>query len=147
MEIERYPRVVIQYCSKCKWQNRAVWYMSEILQTFEGLVNDVSLQPIIDQPGAFQIIVQKNHDHKTILYKRRFKSKELAIKYGDVDGSQLAPYYYDGFPDSKLIKVLLKDLLDDKVELGHAQKYSSTMLLNGERNQTENTCSTCNNEE
>lgn len=131
-QIDRLPRVIIQYCSKCKWQNRAVWYATELLQTFEDSLKDISLQPIVDQPGAFQVLLQKPNE-TIIVYKRRFKSKELALKYGDIDGSQLEIYYYDGFPDSKLLKVLIRDLLDESVSLGHhIDKFSGGLAV--ERN-------------
>lgn len=123
-----YPLVSIKYCAKCKWQNRAVWYMQEILQTFsDGLVNCVSLLPIVDQPGTFEIALQLERDTAPrILYKRRFRKPELAVQYGDPDGSQSAPYYYDGFIDAKDLKILIRDSLGGpRVGLGHIEAYGS----------------------
>ena len=34
LNINKYPRIIIQYCHQCKWQNRAIWYLQEFLQTF-----------------------------------------------------------------------------------------------------------------
>lgn len=103
----RYPKIIIQYCAKCKWQNRALWYLQEILQTFPDNIADISIQPILDFPGIFQIIVIKSNQEKDekIIYKRKFKQEKYSIEnQGD--------YVYDGFPDSKFVKNLIK------VELG-----------------------------
>lgn len=133
MSSSKYPKVTIQYCSKCKWQNRAVWYLQELLQTFDGVIHDISLQPISEQPGVFQVLVARSSDDESIIYKRRFKSVELALKYGDKDGSQSDSYYYDGFPDSKFLKSLIRDFLGDNRKLGHIDKYSSgNFLADGE---------------
>lgn len=109
--IHNMPKVIIQFCAKCKWHNRAVWYLQEIMQTFgEGdrFVSEISLQPILDVPGLFQVLVE---DKETkIIYKRRFKKSE---------DPQDAPYYYDGFPDSKLLKTLIRDELFPSEKLGH----------------------------
>lgn len=125
--IEQYPKIIIQYCNKCKWQNRAIWYLQEILQTFPDKINDISIQPINDQPGVFQIILLKSHDDQEIIYKRKFKSKELAEKYGD---SNEESYHYDGFPDSKFVKLLIKDRLG--LEVGkHIEKKLDYKLNDG----------------
>lgn len=140
----RYPKVTIQYCSKCKWQNRAVWYLQELLQTFDGIIQDISLQPIAEQPGIFQVLVaQSENDEETVIYKRRFKSVELALKYGDKDGTQSESYYYDGFPDSKFLKSLIRDFLGDKRKLDHIDKYTSGNFLN----QSDKECAACERED
>ncbi|KAK6455267.1 Rdx family-domain-containing protein [Scheffersomyces xylosifermentans] len=123
---KRYPKVIIQYCAKCKWQNRAIWYVQELLQTFPEVLHDISIQPIYDQPGIFAIVVQIDDlTEQQIVYKRRFKSAELAMKYGDKDGLQREEYYYDGFPDAKFVKILIRNSLEaanggvGEVKLGH----------------------------
>ena len=37
LNINKYPRIIIQYCHQCKWQNRAIWYLQEFLQTLHHL--------------------------------------------------------------------------------------------------------------
>ncbi|ODV78228.1 uncharacterized protein CANTADRAFT_23323 [Suhomyces tanzawaensis NRRL Y-17324] len=133
-----YPKVTIKYCSKCKWHNRAVWYLQELLQTFEGKLNEISLQPVVDQPGTFQVTLSKSPHEEEIIYKRRFKNRDLALKYGDKDGLQSESYYYDGFPDSKMLKVLVRDRLEGKVELGHIDKYDTSFLAS-----ETNECKSC----
>ncbi|KAK6200973.1 Rdx family-domain-containing protein [Scheffersomyces amazonensis] len=136
-----YPKVVIRYCAKCKWQNRAIWYVTEILQTFGEVINEVSVQPIYDKPGVFEIILVEETS-TTVLYKRKFKNAELAKKYATEGetGEQTEEYYYDGFPDSKLVKLLIKDALNGsvKVKLGnHIMKTDTTNILSSNRNVSE----------
>ncbi|RCK56333.1 hypothetical protein Cantr_05940 [Candida viswanathii] len=118
----RYPKVIIQYCAKCKWQNRAIWYLQELLQTFPDDIADISIQPILDFPGIFQIIVVKSAQEERIVYKRRFKlDKYAAENEGD--------YVFDGFPDSKLVKNLMKAELG--LEVGkHIERNAADYLLN-----------------
>jgi len=123
-----YPKIVIQYCSKCKWQNRAFWYLQEILQSFEEVILDVSLQPVFDKPGTFAIILYNNSSDFKIIYKRKFKNPDLAVKFGE---DQLQPYFYDGFPDAKFVKLLIKQNLDKDVSIGaHVVRSSTDMLTN-----------------
>lgn len=120
--IERYPKIIIQYCAKCKWQNRAIWYLQEILQTFPNDILDISIQPILDFPGIFQIIIIKSNEEFKIIYKRKFKQDKYKLEnQGD--------YVFDGFPDSKLIKNLIK--IELNLEVGkHIELNSNDNKLN-----------------
>lgn len=113
------PKVTIYYCARCKWQNRAVWYLQEILQTFsdpeKNLIPEVAVCPSYDLPGLFEITVTNKEGEKTV-YKRRMK--KLAE-------SQSELYFYDGFPDLKLLKVLLRNALFPKADLGHAESVDT----------------------
>ncbi|KAK6461871.1 Rdx family-domain-containing protein [Scheffersomyces coipomensis] len=112
-----YSKIVIRYCAKCKWQNRAIWYLTEILQTFPEIINDISIQPIFDKPGIFEIILIKDiNEPSRIIYKRKFKNPALSRKYAEEfgeSGDQDEDYYFDGFPDSKFLKLIIKDVLDE----------------------------------
>lgn len=122
---DRYPKVTIRYCAKCKWQNRAFWYMQELFQSFEVLL-DISLQPVYDEAGIFMVIITESKDKSTIIYQRKYKNPELAEKLGY---DQTKPYFYDGFPDSKFLKLLVKQNLNQEVELGHHVQSSKTDML------------------
>lgn len=127
------PKVSIHYCARCKWQNRAVWYLQEILQTFsdpeKNLVPEVSVCPSYDNPGLFEIRVTKEDQSEKIIYKRKMKKLDL---------DQSAEYYYDGFPDSKLLKVLLRDELFPEEKLGHAERGGPGFMLACEKCKEEN---------
>lgn len=109
------PKVSIQFCAQCKWHNRAVWYVQEILQTFsdpaKNLVAEVSVCPLYDQPGMFQVLVSNDKETDRVVYRRRMRKAETL---------QTEAFYYDGFPDSKLLKILLRNALFPETALGHA---------------------------
>lgn len=108
------PKVSIEYCARCKWQNRAIWYLQEILQTFgdpEGsFVAEVSVVPSYDQPGLFRVTTTSAEGKEAIVYWRRMKK---------LDEAQDEAYYFDGFPDSKLLKVLIRNELFPGQQMGH----------------------------
>lgn len=122
-----YPKVTIHYCAKCKWHNRAVWYLQEIIQTFgdpEKFVAEVSLCPVYDKPGLFQIVASKEDGDNTILYQRKMKKGSLP---------QTEEFYYDGFPDSKFLKVLIRNYFFPAENLGHVDRHTS-QLVDGTEN-------------
>lgn len=122
-----YPKITIHYCAKCKWHNRAVWYLQEIIQTFgepEKSVAEVSLCPVYDKPGLFQIVASKVDGDHTILYQRKMKKGDLP---------QSEDFYYDGFPDSKFVKVLIRNYFFPLENLGHVDRHSSQLVDGTER--------------
>lgn len=116
------PKVIIEFCAKCKWHNRAIWYTQEVLQTFsdpeKNLVTEVSVRPIYDQPGLFQVLVSNTDSKVKVIYRRKMKKSPDA---------QSEPFYYDGFPDSKLLKQLIRNELFPELGLGHVDG-SPTLL-------------------
>lgn len=121
MTSNSYPRVIIEYCAKCKWQNRAVWYLQELLQTFDGKLFEISLKPVYDTPGIFKVVLEKSNSDGDIIYQKKLKKTQEPQNEG---------YYYDGFPDSKFLKVLLRNELFPDENLGHIDKYDSSNKLN-----------------
>ena len=136
LNINKYPRIIIQYCHQCKWQNRAIWYLQEFLQTFassstlEIKIYDISIQPIFDFPGVFQIILQKestnNKMETKIIYRRKFKNEEK-------------------YHDSKFLKKLIKMELGPELSIGnHLEKYSDdNKLYDGNNNDKNDDCKDC----
>lgn len=117
-------KVSIEYCNKCKWQQRAVWYMQELLQTFDGKINEISLVPNNETPGTFKVTLLHN-DKEKILYKKKMKKSSVA---------QNEPYIYEGFPDSKFLKVLLRNEISPEENLGHVDKYTNYQLTDPNSN-------------
>lgn len=123
METYKYPRVSIEFCAACKWHNRGVWYLQEIMQTFhdpeKNFIPEIALHPVYNQPGLFQVVVTSDaNSAPSIIYKRKFKNKDVA---------QDEDYYFDGFPDSKLLKSLIRDKLFPQEQLGHIDKYKDVL--------------------
>ena len=88
------PRILIVYCSQCQWLLRAAWMAQELLSTFAGDLGEVALQPATG--GAFRI----EYDGELIWERKR-------------DG---------GFPDSRVLKRLVRDRLDPQRKLGHVDR-------------------------
>lgn len=86
-------RVSITYCTQCRWLLRAGWMAQELLSTFETELDDVSLQP--GTGGVFEIVC----NGETIWERKR-------------DG---------GFPDAAELKRRVRDRIDPKRDLGHAE--------------------------
>jgi selenoprotein W-related protein len=85
------PRIVIAYCTQCRWLLRAAWMAQELLSTFDHDIGEVALVPTTG--GAFRI----EYDGELIWERKR-------------DG---------GFPDSARLKRLVRDRLDPERKLGH----------------------------
>ncbi|QPG77329.1 hypothetical protein FOA43_004738 [Brettanomyces nanus] len=116
-----YPMVSISYCVRCKWMLRATWYQQEILQTFGSkqdpvitsscnevpklTVNSVILKPSL-VAGTFTIGVKvKKYDNWTVIWDRK------------MDG---------GFPDSKVVKQKIRDLVRPGLKMNHLDNVSAT---------------------
>ena len=89
------PSVVIEYCPKCGWLLRAAYMAQEILTTFTDDIRSVTLQPS-EIGGSYKIFIDE---------KKIFDRKE-----------------YNGFPEIKEIKQLVRDLVNPGKNLGHADR-------------------------
>ena len=85
------PTMTITYCTQCNWLLRSAWMASEVLSTFSLEMGAVTLVP--GTGGIFEIYL----DGALVWERKR-------------DG---------GFPDSKQIKQLVRDLIDPERSLGH----------------------------
>ncbi|VEU23564.1 DEKNAAC104729 [Brettanomyces naardenensis] len=116
-----YPLVSISYCVRCHWMLRAAWYQQEILQTFGSkqdsvisanasnvpklTINSVILKPSLIA-GTFTIAVKvKKNDNWIVVWDRK------------MDG---------GFPDSKIVKQKIRDLVRPGLKMNHLDKPSTS---------------------
>ena len=91
---ENGPRVVIEYCPKCRWLLRAAWIAQELLTTFENELAEVALRPA--DSGVFRV---------------------------DLDGELLADRKRDGgFPDLPALKQAIRDRVAPDRDLGHSER-------------------------
>ena len=88
------PRVTITYCTQCQWLLRAAWLAQELLSTFGTDIGEVALVP--GTGGIFEIACDG---------ARVWERKE--------DG---------GFPEAKVLKQRVRDLLDPERSLGHSDR-------------------------
>ncbi|MET0605735.1 MAG: SelT/SelW/SelH family protein [Beijerinckiaceae bacterium] len=88
------PRIAIRYCTQCQWLLRAAWMAQELLSTFSTDLGEVALVPATG--GVFQITC-----NETLIWDRK------------TDG---------GFPDAKILKQRVRDLIDPGRDLGHIDR-------------------------
>lgn len=86
------PRVEIHYCTQCRWMLRAAWLAQELLSSFEGVIGEVALVP--GTGGVFEVLAEGHS-----VWERK------------ADG---------GFPEAKILKQRVRDVIDPERDLGHA---------------------------
>ncbi|TLX57181.1 selenoprotein [Stutzerimonas nosocomialis] len=85
------PEIVIRYCTQCQWMLRAAWLAQELLSTFADDLGRVVLEP--GTGGVFQVTC---------------------------NGTQIWERKHDGgFPEAKVLKQRVRDLIDPARSLGH----------------------------
>ncbi|KAH6851877.1 Rdx family-domain-containing protein, partial [Alternaria alternata] len=89
------PRVAITYCTQCKWMLRAAYFGQELLSTFGLQIGEIALIPATG--GLFTAEAKK-----VLLWDRKAKG---------------------GFPETKVLKQLVRDHIDPNRDLGHSDKY------------------------
>jgi selenoprotein W-related protein len=85
----------IEYCTGCRRMLRAGWTAQEILTTFEGQLERVSLIPS-PTSGRFQIRL-----NGTVIHDRKED---------------------DGFLELKVLKQRIRDLINPELDLGHSDR-------------------------
>ncbi|MBB5018445.1 selenoprotein W-related protein [Chitinivorax tropicus] len=90
------PIVRIEYCTQCHWLLRAAWMAQELLTTFDMELGGVTLVP--GTGGVFQIAVDS-----TLIWDRKAEQ---------------------GFPDIKLLKQRVRDMVAPDRALGHIDRPS-----------------------
>jgi len=87
-------KVTIEYCAKCKFMMRSAWIAQELLQTFDGDLDEAALRPSLE-PGIWRISAngQQVWDRKT----------------------------ERGLPELKDLKRRVRDIIAPDKDLGHAE--------------------------
>lgn len=88
------PRITIEFCTQCNWMLRAAWMAQELLQTFGQDIGEVALIP--GSSGIFVIAVDGD-----LVWDRKTEG---------------------GFPEAKVLKHRIRDLLWPERDLGHADR-------------------------
>jgi selenoprotein W-related protein len=91
------PAIAITYCTQCNWMLRSAWMAQELLSTFSLELKSVALVP--GTGGIFEI----HFDGELVWERKR-------------DG---------GFPDSRVLKQMVRDRIDPERSLGHVDMVKS----------------------
>jgi selenoprotein W-related protein len=83
-------KIEIKYCAQCRWLLRSTWMAQELLTTFDGDINELSLVPGIG--GIFEIIA-----NDTVIWSRKEQGR---------------------FPDIKELKQCVRDVIVPDKNLG-----------------------------
>ena len=87
--------IVIEYCIGCRWLPRASWLAQELLMTFEVSLYGITLVPS-KKAGTFRISLGDN-----IFWDRKNEGR---------------------FPELKVLKQRVRDVIEPKKDLGHSDK-------------------------
>jgi selenoprotein W-related protein len=101
--IDSRPRIVITYCTQCRWLLRATWLAQELLTTFTTDIGEVALQP--GTGGVFRVAVDEE-----VLWDRK------------VEGS---------FPDLGPLKRMVRDRVAPGRNLGHTDRAAESADTEG----------------
>ena len=85
-------KVTIRYCTGCKWLLRAAWMAQELLATFEQEIDELTLKP--GNGGIFEV----------------WANDQRVWSRAD-DG---------GFPQIKVLKSRVRDVIAQDRDLGHS---------------------------
>ena len=88
------PRVVIHYCTQCRWLLRAAWMAQELLTTFDRELGEVALSP--GTGGVFNVTVDDR-----LVWSRKAEGR---------------------FPDIKELKQRVRDRVAPDKDLGHSDR-------------------------
>ncbi|GAB7340543.1 hypothetical protein MBLNU457_6958t1 [Dothideomycetes sp. NU457] len=98
------PRVAITYCTQCRWMLRAAYFGQELLSTFGTDIGEIALIP--STGGLFQV-------HLTHIPQGSTETQSVLLWDRKTEG---------GFPETKVLKQLVRDQIDPKRDLGHSDK-------------------------
>lgn len=113
------PRLTIAFCTQCRWNLRAAYYAQELLQTFGTALGEVALVP--STGGEF--VVALTHLPAPQDEAAQDKAEETAKGEFGVQRSVLWDRKVDGgFPETKVLKGRVRDLVEPGRGLGHTDR-------------------------
>ncbi|HQN65469.1 MAG TPA: SelT/SelW/SelH family protein [Methylophilus sp.] len=87
-------RVEIEFCTQCRWLMRAAWLAQELLTTFDGDLESLTLKP--GTGGIFDISLDG-----VVVYSRKMQGRHA---------------------DAAELKQLIRDAIDPERSLGHSDR-------------------------
>lgn len=108
------PRIIITFCTQCKWLLRAAWLQQELLSTFSTTLGEVALIP--STGGIFRIHISHRQEGEV-------EVKETLLWDRKAEG---------GFPEAKVLKQRVRDVVEPGRGLGHSDTPSARVKGEGE---------------
>ncbi|KAJ9096353.1 hypothetical protein QFC21_005174 [Naganishia friedmannii] len=103
------PAIFIEYCDGCRWAPRASWTATELFLTFPSpAITSITLTPAVEHPGRFRVWLKlPNEGEAQLMWDRK------------VEG---------GFPELKLLKQRIRNVIQPKQSLGHSDKPGTAVI-------------------
>ncbi|EIW66345.1 hypothetical protein TREMEDRAFT_35212 [Tremella mesenterica DSM 1558] len=101
------PRVTIEFCDRCRWAPRATWIQTELFLTFSTpILKSITLIPLNspETGGRFRVWLELNGGIE-LVWDRKTEG---------------------GFPELKVLKQRMRDIIQPGVSLGHSDGVHST---------------------
>ncbi|KAF8609339.1 hypothetical protein BDV93DRAFT_518172 [Ceratobasidium sp. AG-I] len=103
------PAIIIEFCDRCRWLHRATWVQTELFITFPPpALTSITLIPLNspETGGRFRVWLSSSStlDEPTLVWDRK------------VEG---------GFPELKVLKQRIRDIIQPGTSLGHSDKKPS----------------------
>ncbi|KAK5697427.1 hypothetical protein LTR97_007565 [Elasticomyces elasticus] len=95
------PRIAITFCTQCKWLLRAAYFGQELLSTFGTSIGEIALIPATG--GIFTVYLTTKTEH-LLIWNRKDQG---------------------GFPETKILKQLIRNHIEPEKKLGHSDTPSS----------------------
>ncbi|CAK9783894.1 hypothetical protein CC85DRAFT_250081 [Cutaneotrichosporon oleaginosum] len=97
------PHIVIEFCDRCRWAPRASWTQTELMLTFPPpLIASITLQPhnTPETGGRFRVWLDRGEGFE-LVWDRKTEG---------------------GFPELKVLKQRVRNLVQPDMSLGHSDK-------------------------
>ncbi|ELR05992.1 hypothetical protein VC83_08151 [Pseudogymnoascus destructans] len=108
-----HPRIVIKFCTQCKWMLRAAYFAQELLSTFSTDLGEVALQPATGGVFSIEIFYSTTPNSTT-------QAETGTVTSVTVESKLLWDRKTEGgFPEIKDIKRRVRDIIDPNRDLGH----------------------------
>ncbi|KKK22639.1 hypothetical protein ARAM_003022 [Aspergillus rambellii] len=116
-----FPRIVIKYCTQCKWMLRAAYYAQEILSTFGTGIGEVALVPTTG--GIFSVAIVQSSSSGA----GSGAGSGSGDRVSDGETRETETLLWDrkrdgGFPEVKVLKSRVRNVVDPSRDLGHTDR-------------------------
>ncbi|CUA76775.1 hypothetical protein RSOLAG22IIIB_02249 [Rhizoctonia solani] len=103
------PGIVVEFCDRCRWLHRATWTQTELFLTFPPpALTSITLIPLnsTETGGRFRVwLLPTDAEEPKLVWDRKTEG---------------------GFPELKVLKQRIRDVIQPGTSLGHSDTKAST---------------------